>query len=387
MLSRFARVTPEGEYVPPAVSEAKMGYLTMVHVRAGLVKSAGRSLARALTIAVRYSAVRQQGGEPGAETAVLDYTSQQAVLLPLVSSAFAMHFAGQCMITEYETLVAGVSSGQLQRLPWVHAQLAGLKALTTYIVADGMEAARRACGGHGYLVSSGLPVLIGDYTAMCTLEGTRDVLEQQAARYFLKQSRAHPAEAPPTPLNASTLLDLSSLEAAFTARAAIITCQTASLLDETQRCNTASHAWNAILVEAARVSRSHCHATLLSAFRAAAETAGSLAEVLTTLCRLFAITTLLEHLGDFLAFGLLLPADVPAARAHARTLLARLRPDAVSLVESWDFSDHYLNSTIGSSDGRVYERLMEATRDEPLNSTPVRDRYETVLSPMLRGKL
>lgn len=46
-----------------------------------------------------------------------------------------------------------------------------------------------------------------------------------------------------------------------------------------------------------------------------------------------------------------------------------------------------LNSTIGSSDGRVYERLMEATRDEPLNSTPVRDRYETVLSPMLRGKL
>ena len=39
MLSRFARVTPEGEYVPPAVSEAKMGYLTMVHVRAGLVSA------------------------------------------------------------------------------------------------------------------------------------------------------------------------------------------------------------------------------------------------------------------------------------------------------------------------------------------------------------
>ena len=58
--------------------------------------------------------------------------------------------------------------------------VAGLKAYVTYAVADGIEAARRACGGHGYLVSSGLVTLLNNYTAMCTLEGTRDVLEQQA---------------------------------------------------------------------------------------------------------------------------------------------------------------------------------------------------------------
>ena len=44
MLSAFARVTDGGEYVAPAASQAKLGYLTMVHVRAGLVKSSGRAV-------------------------------------------------------------------------------------------------------------------------------------------------------------------------------------------------------------------------------------------------------------------------------------------------------------------------------------------------------
>ena len=145
-----------------------------------------------MTIGVRYSVQRLQGGEPGAETAVLDYASQQGVLLPLLAYSFAMHFTGSRMFAEYSALVEAVSSGdtQLQRLPFVHAQLAGLKGLLTYVVADGIEATRRACGGHGYLLSSGLPMLLNSYTAMCTLEGTRDVLEQQVSAAKLTGSRS-----------------------------------------------------------------------------------------------------------------------------------------------------------------------------------------------------
>ena len=76
-------------------------------------------------------------------------------LLPLLAAAFAMHFTGVAMFDEYRALVASVGGGDLARLPFLHAQLAGLKALTTYLVADGIEATRRACGGHGYLCSSG----------------------------------------------------------------------------------------------------------------------------------------------------------------------------------------------------------------------------------------
>ena len=46
-----------------------------------------------------------------------------------------------------------------------------------------------------------------------------------------------------------------------------------------------------------------------------------------------------------------------------------------------------LDSAIGASDGRVYERLMEAATREPLNRTPARERYERVLRPLMRGKL
>ena len=42
-----------------------------------------------------------------------------------------------------------------------HATLAGLKALVTRMCTDGMEEARKCCGGHGYLLSSGIPELLG----------------------------------------------------------------------------------------------------------------------------------------------------------------------------------------------------------------------------------
>ena len=246
---------------------------------------------------------------------------------------------------------------------------------------------RLACGGHGYLLSSGLPTLLNSYTAMCTLEGTRDVLEQQAARYFLK--RVPNAElAPPVPLDSVALLDLTALEAAFEHRAIQVTRSTRALLGAAAGGNGGT-AWNDALQEVARVSRAHCHHTLLAAFRSTvdAHPAGATRDVLAALCQLFALSILVEHLGDFLQYGLILPTGVPAARAHVRALLLKIRPEAVALADSWDFSDHYLNSAIGSSDGRVYERLMAAAEREPLNRVPPQARFERVLQPMLRGKL
>lgn len=53
MLMRYAKVTPEGRYVPPPAANAKASYATMVYVRATIVEDAGSYLARAATIAVR----------------------------------------------------------------------------------------------------------------------------------------------------------------------------------------------------------------------------------------------------------------------------------------------------------------------------------------------
>ena len=62
-----------------------------------VVRQADKSLELsqgAVTIAIRYSAQRQQfGPADGAEIAVLDYQTQQRKLLPMLATAYALHFA------------------------------------------------------------------------------------------------------------------------------------------------------------------------------------------------------------------------------------------------------------------------------------------------------
>lgn len=53
----------------------------------------------ALTIAVRYSAQRQQFGPPDApEVSVLDYPSQQMRLMPMLATCYALDFAKRKLV-------------------------------------------------------------------------------------------------------------------------------------------------------------------------------------------------------------------------------------------------------------------------------------------------
>jgi acyl-CoA oxidase len=60
-------------------------------------------LARAATVAIRYTAIRRQFGDKDApkyvhgqilETPTLDYTMVQYRLLPMLAQSFALHFTG-----------------------------------------------------------------------------------------------------------------------------------------------------------------------------------------------------------------------------------------------------------------------------------------------------
>ncbi|VDK82208.1 unnamed protein product [Cylicostephanus goldi] len=52
-------------------------------------------------------------------------------------------------------------------------------------------------------------------------------------------------------------------------------------------------------------------------------------------------------------------------------LLSKLRPNAVSLVDAWDYSDHELRSVLGRRDGHVYENLYKWAQASELNRTQV----------------
>lgn len=52
-------------------------------------------------------------------------------------------------------------------------------------------------------------------------------------------------------------------------------------------------------------------------------------------------------------------------------LLTLIRPNAVALVDAFDFKDMTLGSVLGRYDGNVYENLFEWAKKSPLNKTEV----------------
>lgn len=140
-------------------------------------------LARAATVAARYSAVRIQGSDAAnpkkitadngktvtVETPVLDYMMQQYRLVPIIAQAYACHFTGQQMHRMYNENQEKMAQGDFSYLADLHASSSGLKSLTTTLAVAAIEDCRRACGGHGYSLFSGLGQFYQDYLPKATV--------------------------------------------------------------------------------------------------------------------------------------------------------------------------------------------------------------------------
>lgn len=204
MLARFSSIDKDtNSYSRPALPSLVFGTLTWV--RSNIVLQAGGVLARGVTIATRYCAVRRQFQDRDAdahagENQVLNYKMVQVRLLPLLASMYALHFTGRGMMRLYEEnqsrMKAANSPGQDSRgagpeelraganlLADLHATSCGLKALASTTAGEGLEVCRRACGGHGYSSYSGIGPWYSDYLPTLTWEGDNYMLTQQVARY------------------------------------------------------------------------------------------------------------------------------------------------------------------------------------------------------------
>jgi len=85
--------------------------------------------------------------------------------------------------------------------------------------------------------------------------------------------------------------------------------------------------------------------------------------VLHKLSTFYALTDLLTQSWG----GLLEPSEFEAFDEAASILMTSLRPNCVALVDAFDFTDTILNSALGSSDGKVYEKLYESARTSAMN--------------------
>ena len=172
LLAKHASIDREGAYTRTAPKSSS--YSTMTFVRAQIVAGSSKALGCAATIAVRYAAQRRQqpAAAPGArECAVLEYTSVQARLLPLVATACALRFVGRHMLRLHSSGASSSNSVEerASKLKAVHIASCALKSLCTTLAADGIEECRRSCGGNGFLMASGLPQIYTDFMPSFTV--------------------------------------------------------------------------------------------------------------------------------------------------------------------------------------------------------------------------
>jgi acyl-CoA oxidase len=417
MLSRFSGVDPEtGKYMRPA--NPALVYGTLTYIRSNIVLQSGSVLARGVTIATRYCAVRRQFNDRDAseedeakgENQVLNYTMVQHRLLPLLAASYALHFTGQAMIGIYEEnqrQMAGRTRPEEKQsrgagpeelkpgsdlLADLHAVSCALKAFASTTAAEGLEVCRRACGGHGYSAFSGIGSWYADYLPTVTWEGDNYMLTQQVARYLLKTARAVKEGRAPNNDVARALVQFSqrqdvgaafdvlgddgALVDAFGWRVAYLTLEALRHRDED------GQAWNALLVDFWRLSTAYSQWLVVKHFHEALVKQESTPNnnldtntvaVLRSLFRLFALHHLESHASEFFTSGATTTRQIQLARTRrSAALMAATRPHAVRLVDAWRFPDWQLDSALGRYDGRVYEDLFKrASELNPLNDVVV----------------
>jgi len=75
--------------------------------------------------------------------------------------------------------------------------------------------------------------------------------------------------------------------------------------------------------------------------------------------------------GVFLQDGYMNNFQLDIIHDSVLRLLSAVRPNAVALVDAFDFPDELLCSVLGRYDGQVYENLYNWAANSPLNKTPV----------------
>ncbi|OZJ05098.1 hypothetical protein BZG36_01355 [Bifiguratus adelaidae] len=395
MLMKFAQVSKDGKYTKPP--HDKLSYGSMVTLRAGMVHEAASVLARATTIATRYTSVRRQfnssAKDDNLETQVISYSSVQHRIVPLIALAYAFYVTAEEVMNTFEKMMDQLKNAQTDLLGDVHGLTCALKTYGSRRAAEGAEECRKAMGGHGYSAFSGISEMFASYIPSNTYEGDNFVLAQQTARYVLKElGKVQSGDgnlgpfsnylANIDPSNMSHPVSLASEDAIldtqvqlelFGTRAARAAIELASLVQ-------AGAKWTDLNIEAWNLNCAHAEFVILKVFSQRVEDMdkgtgssgskySSLAGVLRKLRNLYVLNTIYSvSTASFLMTKAVHPDQLQAIGNQYRALLRQVSTMAVSLTDSFGFSDYYLNSALGSYSGAAYENLFEAAQRDPVNS-------------------
>lgn len=157
MLMKSAEISKDGEF--KRLRDSILNYGAMVHMRVSIVFDTAILLAKAVTIATRYSMVRRQSpiNPKDPEPKIIEHVTQQYKIFPALARVIIYNISGNHLTSLMNRIILEPKSSE--RISEFHALSCGLKAIITSDATKDIEICRLSCGGHGFLESSGLPNL------------------------------------------------------------------------------------------------------------------------------------------------------------------------------------------------------------------------------------
>jgi acyl-CoA oxidase len=388
LLDRYGQVAADGTYTSSIENDVRRFFTmlgTLVRGRVVVGGSASSATKSALTIAVRYGEIRRQFAAPGErrEIALNDYLAHQRILLTALARTYALHFAQEELVSALHDVQTTDGPADEHRQRELESRAAGLKAAQTWHATRTIQACREACGGAGYLAENRLPGLKADTDVFTTFEGDNTVLLQLVAKGLLtgyrdtfgsldgwgratfvaEQVREMVLERTAARALIQRLVDAvpgRDEEVALTDRGwhlSLFEDRERHLLDGAIRRlrNGAAHQkdrpfdiFNDVQDHVLEAATAHIDRVVLEAFVAGIDRAGDAETraLLSTVCDLYALSTIEAGKGWFLEHGRLTPARSKAVTAMVNDLLRRLRPRMRTLVDGFAIPDAWLDCAI-----------------------------------------
>ncbi|KAI7897396.1 acyl-CoA dehydrogenase/oxidase C-terminal [Mucor mucedo] len=404
MLQKHTKVSRTGQVQEPKMQQLTYGAL--LQGRVTMVADGSNVSKKALSIAIRYAAVRRQfsSSKTDIETKLLDYPIHQRRLMPLLAQTFAMSFTATEMTDMYNlmmTRLEGAKEGDadidevMEILKETHSTSAGLKAFCTWNCLSTIEACRQACGGHGYSAYTGLSSMYADFAVQCTWEGDNTILTLQLGRYLISSYRDALGGKKLSPgvgyLNKLDVLigkkcqvkrmeDILSPELIIEGWQVVCANVVRNAGIEFDAClkqgMDVDDAYEHCSQSRLYAAKLHSFSYLFNRFAdGVSKVTGSLHDVLIKVCLLYGLYSIEENAGAFLQYEYFSPAQIEFIRSSVNILCKDVREQAIPLVDSFNLSDYMINSPLGRKDGNVYVHYFDQVkRSNPQTQHPYFDR-------------